>query len=202
LGGDPEQEYFVDGVTESLTTDLSRIRGMFVIARNTEWITRSINVNGSYPLPHFYLAIALANLDRLAEAHSEVQVGLSLDPNFTISRFRVGANSDNPTYLAQREHMYEGMRKAGVPEQQCFRLSSDPHSETRSRQPFKRSAAIIIRIARASPLAIAGDLPCRSVARRVPAAEAAEQILCRNLIAPYSYAQLRALMNTFQEWLQ
>jgi adenylate cyclase len=35
LGGDPEQEYFVDGVTESLTTDLSRIGGSFVIARNT-----------------------------------------------------------------------------------------------------------------------------------------------------------------------
>ncbi|HEX4111386.1 MAG TPA: adenylate/guanylate cyclase domain-containing protein [Stellaceae bacterium] len=35
FGGDPEQEYFVDGVTESLTTDLSRISGCFVIARNT-----------------------------------------------------------------------------------------------------------------------------------------------------------------------
>jgi len=35
LGGDPEQEYFVDGVTESLTTDLSRISGSFVIARHT-----------------------------------------------------------------------------------------------------------------------------------------------------------------------
>jgi TolB-like protein/Tfp pilus assembly protein PilF len=35
LGGDAEQEYFVDGVTESLTTDLSRISGAFVIARNT-----------------------------------------------------------------------------------------------------------------------------------------------------------------------
>jgi TolB-like protein/Flp pilus assembly protein TadD len=35
LGGDPAQEYFVDGVTESLTTDLSRIAGAFVIARNT-----------------------------------------------------------------------------------------------------------------------------------------------------------------------
>jgi TolB-like protein len=35
IGGDPNQEYFVDGVTESLTTDLSRIRGAFVIARNT-----------------------------------------------------------------------------------------------------------------------------------------------------------------------
>jgi TolB-like protein/class 3 adenylate cyclase len=35
IGGDPEQEHFVDGVTESLTTDLSRIRNAVVIARNT-----------------------------------------------------------------------------------------------------------------------------------------------------------------------
>ena len=35
FGGDPEQDYFVDGVTDSLTTDLSRISGSFVIARNT-----------------------------------------------------------------------------------------------------------------------------------------------------------------------
>jgi adenylate cyclase len=35
IGGDPEQEHFVDGVTETLTTDLSRIRGALVIARNT-----------------------------------------------------------------------------------------------------------------------------------------------------------------------
>jgi len=35
ISGDPEQDYFVDGVTESLTTDLSRIDGAFVVARNT-----------------------------------------------------------------------------------------------------------------------------------------------------------------------
>ena len=35
IGGDPAQDYFVDGVTESLTTDLSRIAGSFVIGRNT-----------------------------------------------------------------------------------------------------------------------------------------------------------------------
>src|SRR5271167_828764 len=35
IGHDPEQEPFVDGVTESLTTDLSRIRGAYVVARNT-----------------------------------------------------------------------------------------------------------------------------------------------------------------------
>jgi TolB-like protein/class 3 adenylate cyclase/tetratricopeptide (TPR) repeat protein len=37
IGGDPEQDYFVDGVTESLTTDLSRINGSFVIARNSSF---------------------------------------------------------------------------------------------------------------------------------------------------------------------
>src|SRR6202008_847915 len=31
----PEQDYFVDGVTENLTTDLSRIHGSFVIGRHT-----------------------------------------------------------------------------------------------------------------------------------------------------------------------
>src|ERR1700730_11161065 len=35
IGGYPEQDYFVDGVTESLTTDLSRISDSFVIARNS-----------------------------------------------------------------------------------------------------------------------------------------------------------------------
>jgi len=35
LSGDPSQDYFADGVTENLTTDLSRIRNSFVIARNT-----------------------------------------------------------------------------------------------------------------------------------------------------------------------
>ena len=35
LGGDAEHEQFVDGVTESLTTDLARINNAFVVARNT-----------------------------------------------------------------------------------------------------------------------------------------------------------------------
>jgi TolB-like protein len=46
IGGDSEQEYFADGVTESLTTDLSRIGGLFVIARNSafSYKSRSIDV--------------------------------------------------------------------------------------------------------------------------------------------------------------
>ena len=35
LSGDPSQDYFADGITEDLTSDLSRIAGSFVISRNT-----------------------------------------------------------------------------------------------------------------------------------------------------------------------
>jgi TolB-like protein/Tfp pilus assembly protein PilF len=45
LGGDPEQDYFVDGVTESLTTDLSRINGAFVIACNTAFTFKGKRVD-------------------------------------------------------------------------------------------------------------------------------------------------------------
>src|SRR5439155_21192981 len=35
LSGDPGQEYFADGITEEITTALARLRGFFVIARNS-----------------------------------------------------------------------------------------------------------------------------------------------------------------------
>jgi TolB-like protein/Flp pilus assembly protein TadD len=41
LSDDREQQYFTDGITEDLTTDLSRISGMFVISRNTAFTYRS-----------------------------------------------------------------------------------------------------------------------------------------------------------------
>ena len=41
LSNDPEQQYFADGVTDDLTTDLSRIAHMFVISRNTAFTYRN-----------------------------------------------------------------------------------------------------------------------------------------------------------------
>jgi len=38
MSGDPEQEYFSDGITEDLITDLSKISGLFVIARNSTFM--------------------------------------------------------------------------------------------------------------------------------------------------------------------
>ena len=45
LSGDPMQDYFADGITENLTTDLSRIRDSFVIARNTAFSFKGKNVD-------------------------------------------------------------------------------------------------------------------------------------------------------------
>jgi len=76
----------------------------------------SVETNPNIPLTHFLLAAALVRLGRLPEARSEAQAGLAIDPTFTISRFRAGALSDNPRYLAQRECVIEDFRKTGLPE--------------------------------------------------------------------------------------
>jgi tetratricopeptide (TPR) repeat protein len=80
------------------------------------WLRRSIEANRSYPLTHFVLAAALALLGELDQARAAAQAGLTLDPTFTIRRFRVNTPSNHPTFLAARQRFFEGMRIAGVPE--------------------------------------------------------------------------------------
>jgi adenylate cyclase len=45
LSNDPAQDYFADGVTENLTTDISRLRNSFVIARNTAFTFKGKNLD-------------------------------------------------------------------------------------------------------------------------------------------------------------
>ena len=45
LSNDPNQDYFADGITENLTTDLSRIPRSFVIARNTAFTFKGKNID-------------------------------------------------------------------------------------------------------------------------------------------------------------
>jgi adenylate cyclase len=45
LSGDPAQDYFADGITENLTTELSRIKDSFVIARNTGFTFKGKSVD-------------------------------------------------------------------------------------------------------------------------------------------------------------
>jgi TolB-like protein/class 3 adenylate cyclase len=84
-----------------------------------QWFQRSIEANRNIPHAHFDLAAALAQLGRLEEAHSAVKTGLALDPAYAVSRLRtnLAARSDNPTFLARSEPIFDGMRKAGVPEE-------------------------------------------------------------------------------------
>ena len=77
---------------------------------------RSVDASRNYPLSHFYMSAALAHLGRLDEAKAEVKAGLALAPNYSIGRFLSMAESDNPTYLKQRERILGGLRQAGVPE--------------------------------------------------------------------------------------
>jgi tetratricopeptide (TPR) repeat protein len=83
------------------------------------WFRRAIEANRNFPLTYFQLVAALAQLDRLDEAYAAVKAGLALNPAFTLSRARAlwTAQSDDPTYLTQLEPVFEGLRKAGVPEQ-------------------------------------------------------------------------------------
>jgi TolB-like protein/class 3 adenylate cyclase len=82
-----------------------------------DWLRRSIEANPNFGLAHFHLAGTLAMTGDLKEARSSAEAGLALDPGFTIRRYDVSSFlSENPLWLARREHFYAGMRQAGVPE--------------------------------------------------------------------------------------
>ncbi|WP_457093968.1 adenylate/guanylate cyclase domain-containing protein [Microvirga sp. P5_D2] len=45
MSGDPEQEYFADGIVEDITTALSRVRWLFVIARNSSFTYKNKSID-------------------------------------------------------------------------------------------------------------------------------------------------------------
>jgi TolB-like protein/class 3 adenylate cyclase len=83
------------------------------------WFRRAIEANRNNPPAYLNLAAALAQLGRLDEARSAVRADLPLNPAYTVSRRRASwtAQSDDPTYLAQLEPIFDGMRMAGLPEE-------------------------------------------------------------------------------------
>lgn len=81
------------------------------------WFRRGIEANRNFANQHAWLAAALAHLGRLDEARAAARVAFALDSCRTVSRFRIGVQSDNPIHLAQRERLYDGLRKAGLPEE-------------------------------------------------------------------------------------
>jgi TolB-like protein/class 3 adenylate cyclase len=81
-----------------------------------ERLRHAVEQNRNTAPTYFFLAAALALTGATDDAKSMAQAGLALDPAYTVRRYRIGAATDNPTYLSQRERIYDGMRMAGVPE--------------------------------------------------------------------------------------
>lgn len=82
------------------------------------WLRRSIEANPNFALSQFHLAGASAMMGELEEARSSAKAGLALDPYFTIRRYDTSSSfvSNSPGWRARREHLYESMRLAGIPE--------------------------------------------------------------------------------------
>jgi tetratricopeptide (TPR) repeat protein len=126
IGRAEETEAHIHEALRLSPRDIHAFRWMWILglakfqlqddAEAAAWMRRSLEANRNQPIGHFLLAAVLAQLGMHGEALASVQAGLVFDPGFTIKRFLAGEASDNPTYLAARARLCEGLRMAGVPE--------------------------------------------------------------------------------------
>jgi TolB-like protein/tetratricopeptide (TPR) repeat protein len=82
-----------------------------------EMLRKSIALNTAYSPAHLFLSAAYALQDRIDEAREAHAAYLRTNPVAnTITLLRANALSADPVYMAQRERLYEGMRRAGMSE--------------------------------------------------------------------------------------
>lgn len=79
-------------------------------------LERSVQANPRSVLAHLYLASAYGLTGATEAARTQVAHLQASMPGFTISRMREREPSDDPAYRAQREHLYDGLRRAGLPD--------------------------------------------------------------------------------------
>ena len=96
-------------------------RAQFYLGRDNEAIDtlhRAAAASGTVSGTYLHLAAACALTNRPAEAHDALAEFEKLEPNTTISMIKseTKSQSDNATFLKQRERLYDGLRKAGMPE--------------------------------------------------------------------------------------
>jgi adenylate cyclase len=72
MSGDPEQEYFSDGITEDIITDLSKVSGLFVVARNTAFTYKGKAVDAPQAAKHLGVNFILEGSVRKAGARVRV----------------------------------------------------------------------------------------------------------------------------------
>jgi TolB-like protein len=126
LGRGAETEVHVNKAFQLSPRDVFVHRWLFYIAlakfqlkqdaEGLDFLLRSIEANRTFAAAHFTLAARLALLGSREKAHAAARAGLAINPGYTIRRVRNHTQSDNPTYLANLERFYEGLRLAGVPE--------------------------------------------------------------------------------------
>ena len=76
MSGDPEQEYFSDGITEDLITDISKLSGVFVIARNSTFIYKGRPVKIQQVAEEFGVRYVLEGSVRKAEQQVRITAQL------------------------------------------------------------------------------------------------------------------------------
>jgi adenylate cyclase len=76
MSRDPEQEYFSDGITEDIITDLSKVSGLFVIARNSAFVYK----DKTFSVPHVCreLGVKVALEGSIRKAGDRVRVTTQL----------------------------------------------------------------------------------------------------------------------------
>ena len=83
-----------------------------------EVLRKSTALNPGYPPANLFLTAAYAMQGRVEEARAALAVYLRSNPAVnTIALLRANAQSTHPIYLTQRDRLYEGMRRAGMPEE-------------------------------------------------------------------------------------
>jgi tetratricopeptide (TPR) repeat protein len=85
-------------------------------AAAVEWLRRSVALNPGSRFGRLFYASALALAGREEEARAQMAEFQRLAPGFTLTRMKQLEPSEEPEFLAQRQRIYEGLRRAGMPE--------------------------------------------------------------------------------------
>ena len=143
LSGDPSQDYLADGVTENLTTELSRINGSFVIARNTAFTYKDRNVDAK-------------------EIGRELQVRYVLEGSGRSSRCREGRS-----YRRASSALAAGQRHDLVRREPACRRASHPLEAARLDRVFANAAQIGATVLGDSKIDLAARLDAKAVTNRL-----------------------------------
>lgn len=81
-----------------------------------EALAKAVAGNARSAFARLFLASALGNVGRADEARTQIQELLRLRSGFTLSQFRSREPSRDARFLVQRQQVYEGLRRAGLPD--------------------------------------------------------------------------------------